>query len=351
VTGSATHPAATPPTWGTWREARAILTQPPHLRRTVTIALAVGTILFCINQLDIVLQGEADAIVWTKSAVTYVVPFCVSCAGVLVATRRPRPEPGPVHNRRLSDDTWTDYLATFHSERPGITEAVLVHARAEDGGDPYDWVAEALPGDGVTVDVACGSGPLASRTSSVWVGLDRSRAEARLAAAVAPGRVLLADAARVPVRLRGAGAVVGAMALMVVADPEAAVAEMARLLAPGGRLVALVPATTPLTARDRARYARLLAALRLRRLPFPHPGALHDPRRLLTRAGLAVVSDERRRFVYPLAEPDDGLLLVRSLYLPGLTPRRHLSAEAVIRRWIGSSIGMPLRRLVATRPP
>jgi hypothetical protein len=66
---------------GTWREARAILTQPPHLRRTVTIALAVGTILFCINQLDIVLQGEADAIVWTKSAVTYVVPFCVSCAG------------------------------------------------------------------------------------------------------------------------------------------------------------------------------------------------------------------------------------------------------------------------------
>ncbi|MGH9217537.1 MAG: nitrate/nitrite transporter NrtS, partial [Acidimicrobiales bacterium] len=134
---SATRPAAAPPTWATWREARAILAQPPHLRRTVAIALVVGTILFCINQLDVVLEGEADAIVWIKSAVTYIVPFCVSCAGVLAATRRPPAEPGPVHNR--------DYLAAFHHERPGITEAVLARARAEDGTNPYDWVAEALP--------------------------------------------------------------------------------------------------------------------------------------------------------------------------------------------------------------
>ncbi|MGH9217283.1 MAG: hypothetical protein ACRDZS_13570, partial [Acidimicrobiales bacterium] len=42
---------------------------------------------FCINQLDVVLGGEADAIVWIKAPVTYLVPFCVSCAGVLVGTR------------------------------------------------------------------------------------------------------------------------------------------------------------------------------------------------------------------------------------------------------------------------
>jgi len=30
----------------------------------------VGTVLFGINQLDIVLRGDADAVVWVKSAVT-----------------------------------------------------------------------------------------------------------------------------------------------------------------------------------------------------------------------------------------------------------------------------------------
>ena len=59
----------------------------PHLRRTVAIALVVGTVLFCINQLDVVLRGDASAVVWIKAAVTYLVPFAVSNAGVLVASR------------------------------------------------------------------------------------------------------------------------------------------------------------------------------------------------------------------------------------------------------------------------
>lgn len=65
---------------------------PPHLRSTVIVALVVGTVLFCINQLDVVLRGEATSIVWLKSAVTYVVPFAVSNVGVLIASRRPATE-------------------------------------------------------------------------------------------------------------------------------------------------------------------------------------------------------------------------------------------------------------------
>lgn len=82
--------AATPPvqTWCTWQEACIVVTRPRHLRRTVTIALVVGTILFAINQLDVVLHGNADAITWIKAAVTYLVPFCVSSAGLLVGTHR-----------------------------------------------------------------------------------------------------------------------------------------------------------------------------------------------------------------------------------------------------------------------
>lgn len=75
------------PTWSSWREAIGVVGYPPHLRKTVTIALIVGTVLFCINQLDVVLRGDATAAVWIKSAITYLVPFGVSNAGVLVASR------------------------------------------------------------------------------------------------------------------------------------------------------------------------------------------------------------------------------------------------------------------------
>jgi hypothetical protein len=54
----------------------------------------VGTVLFCINQLDVVMRGDATAVVWIKSAVTYLVPFVVSNAGVLVASHADGPEPG-----------------------------------------------------------------------------------------------------------------------------------------------------------------------------------------------------------------------------------------------------------------
>lgn len=80
------------PTWSSWREAVAVVCYRPHLRKTVTIALVVGTVLFCINQLDVVLQGDATAVVWVKSAITYLVPFGVSNAGVLVASRVARIE-------------------------------------------------------------------------------------------------------------------------------------------------------------------------------------------------------------------------------------------------------------------
>ncbi|HWK11823.1 MAG TPA: nitrate/nitrite transporter NrtS [Vicinamibacterales bacterium] len=76
------------PTWTTWREAIRVVMWPPHLTRTIRVALVVGTILFAINHLDEVLRGEATWRTWTKGLVTYLVPFCVANIGVLVATRR-----------------------------------------------------------------------------------------------------------------------------------------------------------------------------------------------------------------------------------------------------------------------
>jgi hypothetical protein len=81
-------------TWSTPREALAVLVRPHHLRRTVSIALIVGTVLFAINQLDVVLAGQASAAVLVKSLLTYLVPFGVSNYGIAVATHARAAETG-----------------------------------------------------------------------------------------------------------------------------------------------------------------------------------------------------------------------------------------------------------------
>ena len=78
------------PTWATWREALRVVRYRPHLRKTIGVALIVGTIIFAINQLDVVLRHKATVETYVKCAVTYLVPFCVSNYGILVATRRKR---------------------------------------------------------------------------------------------------------------------------------------------------------------------------------------------------------------------------------------------------------------------
>jgi hypothetical protein len=77
-----------PLTWQSWREAVRIVVARDNLRRTIVIALIVGTLLFAINQLDVVVAGHATPIVWTKIGVTFLVPFGVANAGVLAATHR-----------------------------------------------------------------------------------------------------------------------------------------------------------------------------------------------------------------------------------------------------------------------
>lgn len=78
------------PTWSTWRELPAVVTYPQHLKRTVTIALIVGTAFFTMNQLALVAAGQATPLVWVKVALTYLTPLCMSNFGIASATRRPR---------------------------------------------------------------------------------------------------------------------------------------------------------------------------------------------------------------------------------------------------------------------
>jgi hypothetical protein len=61
--------------------------RPEHLRRTLVIALVVGTILTAINQLDVILRGDTTSATAVKSALNYVVPFIVSNLGLLTGRR------------------------------------------------------------------------------------------------------------------------------------------------------------------------------------------------------------------------------------------------------------------------
>ncbi len=81
--GAAERPGKT----GRWRDeviqACVYCTQRQRLRRTVSIALVVGVVLTAINQLDVIVSGDATASTWVKCGLNFVVPFVVSNLGML----------------------------------------------------------------------------------------------------------------------------------------------------------------------------------------------------------------------------------------------------------------------------
>jgi len=52
-----------------------------------------GTILTLINELDVILAGDASAITWIKAGLNYCVPFAVSNLGLLAGKRAEQEKP------------------------------------------------------------------------------------------------------------------------------------------------------------------------------------------------------------------------------------------------------------------
>jgi SAM-dependent methyltransferase len=111
-----------------------------------------------------------------------------------------------------------------------------------------EWL-DIAPG-GIALDVGCGPGPVtgslgrAVGAGGLALGVDIS--EPMLARAVRAETApqigfLRADAQRLPLRDQTVDAVVSIAVLQLIPDPVAALAEMARVLRPGGRLAVMVP--------------------------------------------------------------------------------------------------------------
>jgi len=73
-----------------------IVLRPEHLRRTLLIALVVGVVLTLINQLDVIVSGDATLATWIKAGANFCVPFVVSNLGLLAGQRAEGRTTGPM---------------------------------------------------------------------------------------------------------------------------------------------------------------------------------------------------------------------------------------------------------------
>ena len=76
------------PTWNLAREIPGICLDRRNLRQSVATAALVGTILFLINQADVVFGGHATTATWIRIGLSYLVPLFVCNYGIVVGSRR-----------------------------------------------------------------------------------------------------------------------------------------------------------------------------------------------------------------------------------------------------------------------
>ena len=100
--------------------------------------------------------------------------------------------------------------------------------------------AQAVPAGGTLLDVACGDGFLICEVSDEvkTIGADYSASAIALARTCDPGRSWLrADAANLPIADRSVDVAILVCGLWAVSDPRSALAELNRVLRPGGMAV------------------------------------------------------------------------------------------------------------------
>ena len=143
-----------------------------------------------------------------------------------------------------------DALAAFHATYAGGATRVFGRGTLPGGVSSYEWLAGLLDPrrHRTIVDLACGDGFLLEvireqqGNDARLIGVDMSAAELSLAARrLGPDvRLLEADAAQTGIPAASQDAVVSHMAFMLMPDVAAVLAEIARVLRPGGLFATVV---------------------------------------------------------------------------------------------------------------
>ena len=151
------------------------------------------------------------------------------------------------------------FLVDFHEALPGATAeafgALPVQFRGRAFASSYEVLAAAVPGEGplTVLDLACGSGFLLSLLAArqqpglALIGVDMSAAELHIAAADLGDRARLIEARAqdIPVAAHSVDAIVCHLALMLMGNADPVLAELARVLKPGGTIAAVVGGPNP----------------------------------------------------------------------------------------------------------
>lgn len=243
------------------------------------------------------------------------------------------------------------FLAELRHHPHVLTEQVL--GRSLSGRqNPYQWLARAVSSRaGRVLDVGCGAGRLSvelEQPGRLVVGLDISRPVLQVAAGRAAGPWVQADATRLPFADASLDAVTTSMGLAVVSPPSELLAEVARVLKPGGVFAAITPTVGPLRRSDVVRMAKLTRLLRSSpRFPSPLELTMGS---LLGAAGLTRAEDRRERYAFQVRDESDARELIGLMYLPDVGEAELAAAVAVLTE--GSEpveIGVPIRRVVAVK--
>ncbi len=151
------------------------------------------------------------------------------------------------------------YLAEFHDTKPGTTSrafaALSVLSGTRSFASTYHALAAALPAgqqSRTVLDLACGDGHLLallaeSTLPQTLIGVDLSAGELRVARARLAERatLYLAKAQQLPLAADTVDVAVSHLALMLMDDADTVVAELCRVLRPGGTLAAVVCTRSP----------------------------------------------------------------------------------------------------------
>ena len=184
------------------------------------------------------------------------------------------------------------------------------------------------------------------------IGLDTSAAELRLAAERGPGPWIRGDGLRLPFRDGSIDAVTSSIGLVVITPLSAVLAEITRVLRPGGVLAAIAPAVRPLSPTDLRVLARINARLRAKP-QFPGPVELAGFTKTLQTYGMRRVEDQRERYRFRVTSRADAELVMSALYLPQTRWSRVESAIELLQDRVerkGSvDITIPMRRVVAIK--
>ncbi|MCS0600360.1 class I SAM-dependent methyltransferase [Streptomyces sp. LP11] len=232
------------------------------------------------------------------------------------------------------------FLKAFHARHPAVTTEAFAGARAADGRSSYAILRDLVAGRRRVLDLGCGDGSLlellAATPGRRLAGVDLSPdslALARRRPALSTAALAEARAQYLPFPDDGFDACVSHLALMLMADIERVVAELARVLVPGGLLACVTGAggggagyellgeLLP-TALERTPPARRMPTLGDRRTR--HPEHLAS---LLTTAGFA--APDQQTVPLDLSAPPEhvwtalsGLYDFAALDTPALTALR-----------------------------